>query len=49
MYAIQRHFVECMLSGGEFESNGADYLKTVRVVEAAYESAARGDTVRVSS
>jgi D-apiose dehydrogenase len=49
VYAIQRHFVDCMLSGGEFESNGADYLKTVRVVEAAYESAARGETVRVSS
>jgi predicted dehydrogenase len=49
VYALQRHFVDCVLSGGEFESNGADYLNTVRVVEAAYESAVRGETVRVSS
>jgi hypothetical protein len=38
-----------MRSGGEFESNGADYLKTVKIVEAAYESSARGETVRVPS
>jgi D-apiose dehydrogenase len=48
VYAVQRHFVDCMRSAREFESNGADYLKTVRVVEAAYESAARGEAVRVS-
>jgi hypothetical protein len=28
-----------MLSGKEFESNGDDYLKTIKVVEAAYDSA----------
>jgi D-apiose dehydrogenase len=38
VYFLQRHFVDCMLSGTEFESNGADYLRTIRVVEVAYES-----------
>ena len=39
VYFLQRHFVDCMLSGDEFESTGIDYLKTIDVVEAAYESA----------
>jgi D-apiose dehydrogenase len=40
VYALQRHFVDCMLSGREFESTGDDYLKTVALVEACYRSAA---------
>jgi predicted dehydrogenase len=47
VYALQRHFVDCIASGAEFESNGWDYLKTVRVVEAAYESAESGEVVRM--
>jgi D-apiose dehydrogenase len=47
VYALERHFVECMQSGAQFESNGEDYLKTVRVVDAAYESAERGQVVRL--
>jgi predicted dehydrogenase len=47
VYFLQRHFVDCLASGQEFESNGFDYLKTIRVVEAAYESAAQGQNVRV--
>jgi len=39
VYFLQRHFVDCVLSDREFESNGGDYLKTIRVVEAAYDSA----------
>jgi predicted dehydrogenase len=39
VYALQRHFVDCMLSGREFESTGKDYLKTLEVVFAAYDSA----------
>ena len=39
VYALQRHFVDCMLSGREFESSGRDYLKTLEVVFAAYSSA----------
>jgi predicted dehydrogenase len=47
VYAIQRHFVECMQSGAEFEGNGADYLKTLRVVDAVYASAASQQVVRI--
>lgn len=36
--ATQRHFISCLRSGAPFESGGRDYLKTVRAVEAAYES-----------
>jgi predicted dehydrogenase len=48
VYFLQRHFVDCMLSGAPFESEGRDYLNTVRVVEAAYESASTGRVVRMS-
>jgi len=47
VYAIQRHFVDCLLAGKPFEGEGEDYLKTVRVVEAAYESAAKGQVVKL--
>jgi predicted dehydrogenase len=47
VYFLQRHFVECMQSGREFESNGFDYLKTIEVVDAAYESAKQGQVMRV--
>jgi predicted dehydrogenase len=48
VYFLQRHFVDCMLSGREFESNGVDYLKTIAAVEAAYESAKQGQVVRLA-
>jgi predicted dehydrogenase len=41
-YAALRHFVDCLLSGREFETNGADYLKTLEVMEACYDSAETG-------
>ena len=47
VYALQRHFVDCMLTGREFESSGRDYLETVKVVDAAYRSAAQGENVQV--
>jgi predicted dehydrogenase len=49
VYFVQRHFVDCMLSGKEFESNGEDYLRTIRVVEAAYDSAMRSEVVALAS
>jgi predicted dehydrogenase len=49
VYATQRHFVECFLAGTEFESNGADYLRTLRVVDAIYASAAAGNVVKLES
>ena len=45
VYAVQRHFVDCMRDGTPFESHIADYLKSVRLVEAAYESAKRGQVL----
>jgi hypothetical protein len=47
VYFLQRHFVDCMVSGQEFETNGVDYLKNVRIVDAAYESARTGNAVRL--
>jgi predicted dehydrogenase len=41
-HAIQRHFVDRMLDGRPFETNGEDYLETLAVQEAVYESAATG-------
>jgi D-apiose dehydrogenase len=45
VYAVQRHFVDCVLTDDAFESSGDDYLKTIRVVEAAYGSARTGQVV----
>jgi predicted dehydrogenase len=40
-YALQRHFVDRMRDGKPFETSGEDYLKTLAVQEAMYESAAK--------
>ena len=47
VYRLQRHFVDSVVSGQEFESNGDDYLKTLRVVEAIYESAQTNEVVKL--
>ena len=47
VYALQRHFVDRLLSGDEFESGGEDYLRTLRVVEAIYEADATRSAVRL--
>ena len=47
VYFLQRHFVDCLVSGQEFETNGVDYLKNIRIVDAAYESARTGKVVRL--
>lgn len=36
----QKHFIECLKSGRQFETNGSDYLANLEIVEAAYESSA---------
>ncbi|YCM43068.1 Gfo/Idh/MocA family oxidoreductase [Verrucomicrobiaceae bacterium 227] len=41
VFNTQRHFADQMLSGEEFESTVTDYLKSVKLVEMAYESAAK--------
>ncbi|MCJ7873660.1 Gfo/Idh/MocA family oxidoreductase [Phaeobacter sp. J2-8] len=45
---IQQHFVDCLASGAEPETSGADNLKTFTLVEAAYLSAAKGRVVDVA-
>ncbi len=47
VYALQRHFVESMRTGAPFEASGEDYLKTLVVVEAVYESARSGEVVKL--
>ena len=46
--ALQQHFAECLLSGAASESEGVDYLKTVRAVDACYRSAETGMPVKLS-
>lgn len=41
-FTTQNHFIEQLISGGEFESCGEEYLKTLAVQEAVYESAKTG-------
>ena len=49
VYAVQRHFVDCMRTGDEFESTGRDYLHSMRVIEAAYHSATRDVVVHLEN
>lgn len=46
-YTTQRHFIDRMLDGNPFETNGQQYLKTLAVQEAVYESASKGTVVQV--
>jgi len=46
-YLTQRHFVDRMLDGQPFETNGQDYLKTLAVQEAVYQSAVKRAPVAV--
>lgn len=47
VYAVQRHFVDAYLGGTPFEAEASDYLKSVQLVELAYESASSGQAVTV--
>jgi predicted dehydrogenase len=46
-YFTQRHFVDRMLDGQPFETSGEEYLKTLAVQEAVYESAAQRTPVNL--
>ncbi len=46
---IQQHFIDCLASGTAPETSGADNLKTLALVEAAYLSAAEGRSVQTDS
>lgn len=45
--ATQRHFIDCLRAGKMFETSAADYVQSFAAVEAAYQSAATGGTVRI--
>ncbi|MBD5777972.1 Gfo/Idh/MocA family oxidoreductase [Pelagicoccus sp. NFK12] len=47
VYNLQRHFVDTMQSGGSFESTGEDYLKSVALVEACYQSNATNQVIKL--
>lgn len=46
-FFTQRHFVDCLLAGRPFETGGDDYLRTLAVQEAVYQSANTGSPVEV--
>lgn len=48
VFAIQQHFVDCRAAGAEPETSGSDNLKTFGLVEAAYRSAAEGETIETA-
>ncbi|WP_102957870.1 Gfo/Idh/MocA family protein [Mangrovicella endophytica] len=47
--AIQKHWAACLREGCEPQTSGADNLKTLALVEGAYQSAATGQTVPLES
>ena len=46
-YFTQRHFIDRLIDGKPFETNGTEYLRTLAVQDAVYESAERGTPVYV--
>jgi predicted dehydrogenase len=46
-YTTQRHFIDRLIDGKPFETNGPNYLRTLAVQDAVYESAERGAPVKV--
>ncbi|GAC1043705.1 Gfo/Idh/MocA family protein [Rhizobium sp. No.120] len=47
--AIQQHWTDRLANGGETLTSGADNLKTLALVEAAYESAANGKPIDIGA
>ena len=43
----QQHFIDCLESGAEFETSGADTINTMRAVWAAYQSAVEERVVQI--
>ena len=48
-YIAQRHFTDCLLTGMPCETSGEQYLKTMMIQEAMYESAAKRGPVEVKA
>ena len=49
VFAIQQHWTDRLKAGTETSTSGADNLKTFALVEAAYASAASGQTVNIEA
>lgn len=47
VYFTQKHFIDCLLNDKEFETNGTDYLKSLKVQECCYNSANINNVVNV--
>lgn len=47
VFALQQHFVDCLRSGEKSETEGENYLSTVRAVLAGYRSAETGQAVEI--
>lgn len=47
-YFTQRHFIDRLIDGKDFETSGDDYLKTLRVQDAVYQSAESRGPVEVA-
>jgi D-apiose dehydrogenase len=45
---IQQHWIDCLKNNTEPQTSGRDNLKTLALVEAAYQSAATGQTVQIA-
>jgi D-apiose dehydrogenase len=45
---IQQHWIDCLKNNAEPQTSGRDNLKTFALVEAAYQSAATGQTVQIA-
>ncbi|QDT62651.1 putative oxidoreductase YcjS [Stieleria bergensis] len=46
VFATQQHFIACLLNDQPFETSGSEYLKTLQVQEAVYQSAQARTPVR---
>ena len=44
-----QHFVDCLITGREFETSGPETLKTMELVFGAYDSAENGRVYRVGA
>jgi predicted dehydrogenase len=47
--AAQQHFIDCLETSAEFETSGAETLKTMALVYAAYLSAEEGRVVNLNA
>ncbi|MFD1197961.1 Gfo/Idh/MocA family protein [Brucella gallinifaecis] len=49
VFAIQQHWIDKLLTGEETSTSGLDNLKTFALVEAAYDSAASGNSIDIAT